>query len=138
MNRGKNIAPIDQGPSVGWIAARIALSVPILGVVCVAFWSAIMAAINMSDVCPLGIAVGHAPCDLSIVLCLISLLIAGLGILLLRWLGRMEAAWHRLQPALARNATQWRERLARWGWPGRIEHWRHWHPYARTRDPDGE
>jgi hypothetical protein len=135
MNDSKNSVPVNQEQSAVWIAARVLLSVPTLGVVCVAFLSAIMAAVNMTEVCPDGMSVGHIPCDVSILFGLISLLIAGLGILLLRLLGRMGAVWNRLQPDLARNARVWRERLNRWGWPERIESLRRWRPFARKQDP---
>jgi len=106
MNDGKGSAPVNQGQSLGWIAAKFALAIPTLAVVCVGFLAVIEAAINMSYVCPDGMHVGHLPCDASIIFGLFGLLISGLGIWLLRWIGRLEATWNR-----------WRERP----------------PFARTR-----
>src|SRR5262249_21166915 len=104
MNDGKDSAPLSQGWSPAWIAAKFILAVPILGVICAAFVSAMTIVVeNMMDVCSLGFHIGHFPCDVSLIVCLILLLIVGLGIWLLLWIGRLEVAWNR-----------WRERLERW------------------------
>jgi H+/Cl- antiporter ClcA len=118
MNDAKDDAPLNQGQSPGWIVAKLVLLVPALGVVCVAFLIGLMGAINMAETCPDGLHVGHIPCDASIIFVLIGLFIGGLGIWLLRWIGRLET-----------SLKQWRERLGRW---------RSSQPFARMRGSERE
>ena len=96
--------PVKQGWSAAWLAAKFILAVPTLGVVCVAFWLAIVIAVEMMDACPSGFLVGHFPCGVALVFLLIVLLIVGVGIWLLLWIGRLEVIWNRLQSWFARNA----------------------------------
>ena len=96
--------PVKQGWSAAWLAAKFILAVPILGVVCVAFWFTITIIVgNMVDVCSRGFHVGHFPCDVSLMVCLILQLIVGLGIWLLLWILRLEVPWNRLQSWFARS-----------------------------------
>jgi len=97
MNDGNDSAPVNQGWSAAWLAAKFIFAVPILGVVCAAFAFAIAIGSNMTDVCPRGFHVGHFPCDVSLIVCLLLLLIVGLGIWLLLWIVRLDAVWRRLQ-----------------------------------------
>jgi hypothetical protein len=106
--------PVNQGWSAAWLAAKFLLSLPILGVVCAAFVFALGIVVeNMTDVCPRGFHVGHFPCDVSLLACMILLLIIGLGIWLLLWIVRLETVWNRFQPWFARNARKWHARLSR-------------------------
>jgi len=99
--------PIKQGRSVTWLAVKFILAVPILGVICAAVVFAMSIVVeNMADVCSRGFHVGHFPCDASLIVCLILLLIAGLGSWLLLWIVRLEVVWERFQRWLARNARK--------------------------------
>jgi hypothetical protein len=98
MNDGKDSEPVNQGWSPAWLAAKFILAVPVLGVVCAAWVFVIDIVVeNMPDVCGRGFHVGHFPCDASLIVCLILLLIVGLGIRLLLWIVRLDALWRRLR-----------------------------------------
>ena len=104
----------NQGWSAAWLAAKFILAVPTLGVIGLALVLILdIAGDNMVGVCPRGFHVGHFPCDASLVVCLMLLLIAGLGACLLLWIVRLEVIWNRFQQWLVRNARKWHEWLDR-------------------------
>jgi hypothetical protein len=103
MNDGKDDAPAVREWSVGWVVTKLLLIFAAFGVLSVAFLLVLVAVINMSDTCPRGLHVGHIPCDASIMIALIGLLIGAPGICLLWWTSRLET-----------SVMRWRERLGRW------------------------
>ena len=106
--------PMKQGWSPAWLVAKFILAVPILGVICFALVFALEIIVdNMVDACRSGFHVGHFPCDVSLIFCLILLLIMGLGYWLLLWILRLEIIWNRFQSWLALNARKWHERIER-------------------------